>query len=98
MRGHFDNRHGELEEELLKSGRTFSIFIDVSESNWVRKKSLLPICKVLNLLLNALTGRDNYALRNRDNLQQPFHMRVSHKEEIFSQCFFLCISEIYIKF
>ena len=51
-------------------------------------KSLLLTCKVLKLFLNALTGRDKYFLRNRDNLQQPFQMQLSQKQEIFSQFFF----------
>ena len=49
------------------------------------RKSLLLLCKVLKLFLNALTGRPKYSLRNRDNLQQPFQMPLSHKQEIFSQ-------------
>ena len=48
------------------------------------RKSLLLICKVLTLFLKALTGRDRYCLDNRGNLQQPFQMRVSEKEEMFS--------------
>ena len=35
-----------------------------------------------------MTGRDKYSLRNRDNLQQPFQMQLSQKQEIFSQFFF----------
>ena len=35
-----------------------------------------------------MTGRERYSLRNRDNLQQPFQMRVSKKQEIFSRFFF----------
>ena len=52
------------------------------------EKSLLLICKVLKLFLKALTFRDKYSLRNRDNLQQPFQMRLSQKQEIFFQFFF----------
>ena len=51
------------------------------------RKSLLFVCKVLKLLLKALTGRDKYSLRDRDNLQQPFQMQLSQKEEIFSEFF-----------
>ena len=40
------------------------------------------------MFLNALTCRDKYSLRNRDNLQQPFQMRLSQKQEIFSQFIF----------
>ena len=52
------------------------------------RKSVLLICKVLKLFLKALTGRDKYSLRNRDNSQQPFQMRLSQKQEIFSEFFF----------
>ena len=53
------------------------------------KKSHLLICKVLKRFLNALTGRNNYSLCSRDNLQRPFQMPLSHKQEIFSQFSFL---------
>ena len=56
------------------------------ELRW--RKSLLLISKVLKLFLNVLTGRERYSLRNRDNLQQPFQMRVSKKQEISSWFFF----------
>ena len=61
------------------------------------EKSFWLICKALKLFLNILTGRHNYYLCNRNNLQQPFQMPLSHKQEIFSRIF-LCIFEIYIKF
>ena len=51
------------------------------------RKSLLLIYKVLKLFLNALTCRDKYSLRNRDNLQQPLKMRLSQKQEIFFRLF-----------
>ena len=51
------------------------------------RKCLLFVCKVLKLLLKALTGRDKYSLRDRDNLQEPFQMQLSQKEEIFSEFF-----------
>ena len=35
-----------------------------------------------------MTGRDKYSLRNRDNLQQLFQMRLYQKPEIFSEFFF----------
>ena len=35
-----------------------------------------------------MTGRDKYSFRNRENLQQPFQMRLSQKQGIFSQFFF----------
>ena len=51
------------------------------------RKSFLLICKFLKLFLKALTGRDKYSLRNKDNLQQPFQMQWSQKQEIFFQFF-----------
>ena len=35
---------------------TFIIFIDKCEGNWVGKKSLLLICKILRLFVNTLTA------------------------------------------
>ena len=52
------------------------------------RKCLLLICQVLKLFLKALTGRDKYFLRNRDDLQQPFHMQLSQKQDAFSEFFF----------
>ena len=46
------------------------------------------IWKVLKVFLKAFTGRDKYSLRNRGNLQQPFHMGLSQKQEIFSEFLF----------
>ena len=40
------------------------------------------------MFLTALICRDKYSLSNRDNLQQPFQMQLSEKQEIFSQFFF----------
>ena len=52
-----------------------------------RKKSLLRICKLIKLFLNAFTGRDNYSLFNKDNLQQRFQLPLSHKQDNFSEFF-----------
>ena len=64
------------------------------ELDW--KKSLLLICKVLKLFVNALTARDKYSIRNRDNLTMPIQMQLSQMQEFSSDFFF--IFEIYIKF
>ena len=99
-RGHFDNRHAGPEEPLLKSGRRHVYHICWCLWRQLgRKKSLLLICKLLKLFLKALAGRDKYSFRNRDNLQEPFHMQLSQKQELFSVffCFFF-VFEIYIKF
>ena len=55
FRGHFDNRHSQPEEPLLKSGRE-----QIYRIYWClwrrlcRKKSLLLICKILKLFVNTL--------------------------------------------
>ena len=61
------------------------------------EKSLLLICKILKVFVNALTANDKYSLRNRDNLTQPIQMQLSQNQEILSEIFFW-IFEIYIKF
>ena len=35
-----------------------------------------------------MTGPDKYSVRNRDNLQQPFHMQLYEKKKMFSEFFF----------
>ena len=89
FRGYFGERHGEREQALLKSG-----WQDLYHSHWSLlkqlgwKKSLLMICKVLKLFVNALTARDKYSLRNRNNLTQPIRRQLSQKQETFSEfCF-----------
>ena len=62
------------------------------------ERSILLICKVLKLFLNALTGRDSYSLRNTDNLQQPFHMQLSQKQETFSIFFFFAFLNFTLNF
>ena len=57
-----------------------------SQLRW--RKSLLLICKVLKLFLDALTCRDKYSLPNIDHLQQPFKMELSQKQQIFSTFLF----------
>ena len=52
------------------------------------KNSLLGICKILGLFVNPLTADDKYFLLNRDNLEQHFQIQLSHKQKIFSECFF----------
>ena len=59
----------------------------LSELGW--KKSVLMIRKVLKLFVNALTARDKYSLRNRDNITQPIQIQLSQKQEALSQFVFL---------
>ena len=62
---------------------TFIIFIDKCEGNWVGKKSLLLICKILRLFVNTLSAVAKYSLPNRDNLTQAIQMQLSQKEKAF---------------
>ena len=88
FRGYFGDRHGEREQAELKSG-----WQDLYHSHWSLlkqlgwKKSLLIICKVLKLFVNALTARDKYSLRDRHNLTQPIQMQLSEKEKNLSPFF-----------
>ena len=89
FRGYFAERHGEREQGELKSG-----WQDLYHSHWSHlkqvgwKKSLLMVCKVLKLFVNALTARDKYSLRERHNLAQPIQMELSEKEKTLSQFLF----------
>ena len=89
FRRHFGVRHGQREEGPLKSGGHH--FQYSYWSLWRQldsKKSLLLICKVWKVFVNALTARDKYSLRNRKNLMQPTHGRLSQKQEKLSWFFF----------
>ena len=89
FRGYFGERHGKREQALLKSG-----WQDLYHSHWSLlkqlgwKKSLLMICKVLKLFVNALTARDKYSLRDRHNLMKPIQLQLSEKEKTLSEFFF----------
>ena len=89
FRGYFGERHDGRQQGELKSG-----WQDLDHSHWSLlkilgwKKSLLMVCKVLKLFVNALTARDKYSLRNRDNLTQPIQRELSQKQESFSGFFF----------
>ena len=85
FRGHFGEQHGEREQAVLKSCR-------LAGKKLAGKKSLLLICKVLKLFVNALTARDKDSLCNRDNLTKPIQLKLSQKQET------LWIFEIYIGF
>ena len=87
--GYFGDRHGEREQAQLKSG-----WQDLYHSHWSLlkqlgwQKSLLMICKVSKLFVNALTALEKYFLRERDNWTQPIQMHLSEKEKTLSQFFF----------
>ena len=54
----------------------------------MRKKSVLMICKVLKLFVNALTARDKYSVCKRGNLRQSIQKELSDKEETLSEFIF----------
>ena len=89
FRGYFGERHGEREQGELKSG-----WQDLYHSHWSLlkilgwKKSLLMVCKVLKLFVNALTARDKYSLRERQNLTQPLQVQLLEKGKTLSPFFF----------
>ena len=47
------------------------------------KKSLLVICKILELFVNSLTADDKYSLLKRDNLAQPIQIKIFKKQKLF---------------
>ena len=51
------------------------------------KKSLLPICKILELFLNTLTADDKYSLLNRENLTQPIQTQLCNEQRTFPHFF-----------
>ena len=51
------------------------------------KKSVLVICKSLKLFVNTMSVVDNCSLAHRENLMEPFHMRLSQKIKIFLNFF-----------
>ena len=89
FRGHFGERHGEREQALLRSGGNH--FYHSYSTQWTQvgwKKSLLLICKVLQVFVNGLPARDKYSIRNRDNWMEPIQMQLSQKQETLSKFFF----------
>ena len=86
----FNKWHGKQAETLLKSPRhdLYHIYWSLwRQLSW--KKSLLSICKILELFLNTLTADDKYSLLNKDKLTQSIHMHLSKKEKLFLNFFFL---------
>ena len=85
FRGYFGERYTERERALFKS-RWQDLYHShrslLKQLGW--KKSFLMICKVLKLFVNALTARDKYPLRDRNNLTQPIQMLLFEKEKNLS--------------
>ena len=65
----------------------FTIYINHCEGNCVFKKSLLVICKIVRLFVNAVIADDKHYLLNRDSLTQPIQMQLSPKQKTFSPFF-----------
>ena len=42
---------------------------------------------MLRLVFNTFTGDEKYSLLNKDNLIQPFHIQLWHKQKAFSGIF-----------
>ena len=84
----FNKRHGKRSQTLLKfrHQHLYHIFWSLWNKS-SRKTSLLVICKILGLFVNALTPDNMYSLHKSYKLAQRIH---------FLNFFY--ISEIYIKF
>ena len=48
---------------------------------------MLLLSKILRLFVNTLTDDDKYCLLYRDYLRQPIQIRLSQKQQTFSQFF-----------
>ena len=51
------------------------------------QKSVLETWKVFSRYFNRLTADDKYSLISRDNWMQTIQMRLSQKQNVFSQLF-----------
>ena len=47
--------------------------------------SLLVLCEILRLFVNALTADDKYSLRYRENSPQPIQMQSFKQQQTFSE-------------
>ena len=52
------------------------------------------IQKILRLFVNTLTVDDKHSLLKRDNLMQPIQIKLSRKENTFSELFFAFLKSI----
>ena len=53
-----------------------------------KKKSLLVIWKILQLVVHTLTDDDKYSLLNRDNSTQPIHVQLFQRKKNIPRIFF----------
>ena len=80
--------HGKPSQRLLKSEGQHLCHLYWSmwkQLSW--KKTLLVICQILGVFLNALNENDKYSVLNQDNLTQPIQIQLSRKEKKFSKFF-----------
>ena len=49
--------------------------------------SVLVICEILRLFVDAMTADYKYSLRNSENLTQPIQIQLSKKQRTFSEFF-----------
>ena len=86
--GSFAKQHGKRAQTLLKFA--WQHLYHIYWSLWRQltcKKSLWVLCKISRLFPNTLNSDGKYSLLNRDNLTQPIQMKVSRKQNTFSEFF-----------
>ena len=88
IKGSFPKKHGKRVQTLFKFAWQHHYHIYWSLCRKLSyKRSLLVICKMSRLFINALSADDKYSLFNRDNLTQPIQIQVSRKQKTFSEFF-----------
>ena len=86
FRGPFDNQHGKRAKTLLKSEpkNLYHIYWSLW-SQFMLKKALWVIWKILGLFLNPLTADEKYSLLNGFNFLEFFQIQIFLKLNIFSE-------------
>ena len=86
LREPFDKQDGRGDQKLLKSDpqHLYHIYWSLS-TQLIWKKSLLVICKILELFIKTLNAGHKYSLLNRENSKKPILMQLSQKQKLFSQ-------------
>ena len=82
----FEKQHGKRAKALPKSISQHLYHIHwwlSSQLSWNR--SLLLTCKILVLLVNALTADEKYSILNRNNLTIPVQIQLPEKQKTFFQ-------------
>ena len=86
FRAPYDKQHRMGDLTLLKPEQHHLYHIDWSmwrQLSW--KKSPLVIYKILGLFVKTLNTGHKYSLLNRENLKKPIQMKLSQKQNLFSQ-------------